>query len=142
MTVAGLAAAALLGSCGGSDGRPEIDDARVGQPTGPNAAMYFTATAGGQADRLVRAETAAAAMVEIHETTAGDDGTMGMRAVDGLDLPADGTLVFEPGGFHLMLIDSARLEVGDIVQVTLTWENAGEMVVAAEVVEPAETMTP
>jgi copper(I)-binding protein len=33
-----------------------------------------------------------------------------------------------------------RLQVGDRVQVTLVWEQAGEMVVEAEVVAPGATM--
>lgn len=126
-------------ACGGGDGSPEVSDARVGQPTGPNAALYFTVS-GDEADRLIGAETTAAVAVEVHETTTEDDGTMGMRAVESLDLPAGGSLVLEPGGFHLMLIDAERMEVGDVIAVTLTWENAGEMLIEAEVVDPADTM--
>jgi copper(I)-binding protein len=128
-------------ACGGGNGGAiEVSDLRIGQPTGPNAALYFTATGGAEADRLLGATTGAASSVEVHETVVGDDGTMSMRPVDGLDLPAGGELVLEPGGYHMMLIDADRMEVGDIVEVDLTWERAGEMTVEAEVVEPGETM--
>lgn len=130
----------VVAACGGADGGIEISDARVGQPTGPNAALYFTATSGGEADRLVGASTGAASSVELHETSIGDDGTMSMQQVDGLDLAADGELVLEPGGYHLMLIGSDRMEVGDTVEVTVSWEQAGDMTIEAEVVEPGETM--
>jgi periplasmic copper chaperone A len=133
-----MLATAVLAACGGDNG-PAVSDARIGQPTGPNAAMYFTAT-GTEADRLVGASTAVASSVQIHESTMNDDGSMGMDAVDGLDLPAGGELVLEPGGYHLMLLDVEPLELGDEVDVTLTWEKTGDMVVKAEVVDPAMTM--
>lgn len=134
-----LAAMTVVVACGSGDVR--VSDVRVGQPTGPNAALYFSATAGSEPDRLIGAETNSANAVEIHETTTGDDGTMSMRPVDGLDVDGDAPLVLEPGGFHLMLIDADRLEVGDFVEVTLNWEDAGEMTIEAEVVDPAETMS-
>lgn len=139
--VSAVVVALMLAACGGDDGGSvDISDARVGQPTGPNAALYFTATSGGDDDRLLGASTDAASSVEIHETTMGDDGTMGMQAVDGLDLPAGGDLVLEPGGYHLMLLEADRMEVGDTIEVTITWEQAGDMTISADVVEPGETM--
>jgi copper(I)-binding protein len=136
-----VVAALALGACGGNGGGPpEISDARVGRPTGPNSALYFTATSGGEADRLLGASTDAADSVELHETTLGDDGTMGMQAMDGVDLPAGGELVLEPGAYHLMLIDVDRMEVGDTIEVTVSWEGAGDMTIEAEVVDPGETM--
>jgi periplasmic copper chaperone A len=126
--------------CGSASGGIAIDDVRIGQPTGPNAALYLTATSEGEPDRLVAASTDVAAGVEIHQTTT-EDGVMSMQRIDGLDLPAGESLVLEPGGFHLMLLDVARLDVGAVVEVTLIWETAGEMTVEAEVVEPADTMS-
>jgi hypothetical protein len=84
--------------------------------------------------------TDVAASVEIHESSMGDDGAMSMQPVDRLDLPADDDLVLEPGGYHLMLLDVDRLEVGDTVEVTLSWEQAGDMTIEAEVVAPGDTM--
>jgi len=121
-------------------GPPEVSDARVGAPTGPNAALYLNAE-GAEADRLVEARSSVASEIQIHESTTGDDGTTRMRAVDGLDLRADETLVLEPGGYHLMLIDVERLQVGDEIDVTLVWENAGVWTISAQVVEPGDTMS-
>ncbi|HET8738628.1 MAG TPA: copper chaperone PCu(A)C [Acidimicrobiia bacterium] len=140
LLLAGLIASSLLVACSGDDGAPEISDVRIGQPTGPNAALYLTATSNGAPDRLLGATTSVAASVELHETTMGSDGTMSMARIDRLDLPADGSLVLEPGGYHLMLVDADRLEVGETVEVTLIWETAGEMAVEAEVVDPGETL--
>ena len=138
--VAAIVGVCALVACAGGDGGPQVGDARVGQPTGPNAAMYFTATGGGQADRLIGASTDFAESVELHETTTNDAGTVGMQAVDSLGLSADGTMILEPGGYHLMLVGADALEVGDTIEVTLTWEVAGAMTLEVEVVEPGDTL--
>jgi len=137
--VGGILLATVV-SCS-SDATTEIVDARLGEPTGPNAALYFTALGGDSPDRLVGARAAIATEVQIHETTTGEDGTMSMRPVDGLDLFADGELVLEPGGFHLMLVDVERVESGDEIDVTLVWENSGEMTIPVDVVAPGETIS-
>lgn len=131
----GLVAAA----CGGSSSEPTLSNVRVGQPTGPNGALYFTAEGYGTEDRLIGASSDVADRMEVHETVMNDDGTMGMRHVDKLDLPADGTLVVEPGGYHIMFIEVDRLEVGEVVKVILQWEVAGDIEIEAEVVDPADT---
>lgn len=138
----GFAIATLLFlgvACGGDADGPVISDARVGEPTGPNAGLYFTVEGYGTEDSLVSASTDVAATVELHETVMGDDGTMGMRPVTGYPLPASGQLVLEPGGLHIMLMDVDPLVAGTTIEVTLTWEKAGEIPITADVVEPAET---
>lgn len=139
--LATVALAAALGvvACQSGNGSVTVADVRIGQPTGPNAALYLTASAEGRDDRLLGAETDVARVVELHESTMDDDGTVSMRSVDAVEIPPEGSLVLEPGGFHLMLVDVARLEVGDVVEVTLVWENAGEMTVEAQVVDPGDT---
>jgi copper(I)-binding protein len=130
----------LLTGCAGGSDELQISDVRVGAPTGPNAAVYFTARGAGEDDALIGATTEVAAGVEIHETNTSDSGTMSMQSLPRLDLPAGGQLVLEPGGYHLMLLQVEHLEVGDTISVTLTWEVAGEMTVEAEVVDPSDTM--
>lgn len=129
----------MVAACGGDAAAPDISDVRIGQPTGPNAALYFTVNS-DEADRLLGATTSVAGSVQLHETIMGDDGSMGMEPIDSLEVPADTEVVLEPGGTHLMLIDVDRLEVGDKVEVLLTWENAGDLTVDAEVVEPQDTL--
>jgi periplasmic copper chaperone A len=61
---------------------------------------------------------------------------MGMRAIDGLDIPAGETVALEPGGYHLMLLDLATdLEPGQEFEVTLRFEGAGERTVTVTVRE-------
>lgn len=117
----------------------KVSDERIGQPTGPNAALYFDVES-NESDRLLSATTSAAASVQLHESVMGDDGSMGMEPIDILEIPADTEVVLEPGGVHLMLIDAERLEVGEEVEVVLTWENAGEMTLNVEVVEPQDAV--
>lgn len=141
LTGSALLIGVLSTACGADPGPITVDDVRIGEPTGPNAALYLTATSNGDPDRLVGADTRVADVVEIHRTTIDGDGVITMERVDTLDLPATGSLVLEPGGLHVMLVDVDRLEAGDVVEVTLIWETAGEMTVEAEIVEPADTMS-
>lgn len=136
-----LLMAVLSTACGADSGPITVADVRIGEPAGPNAALYLTATSNGGTDRLVGAETDVADVVEIHRTTVDADGVMSMERLDSMDLPSTGALVLEPGGLHIMLVDVDRLETGDVVEVTLMWETAGEMTVEAEIVAPADTMS-
>ena len=88
---------------------------------------------GSEADRLLSASTDAAGTVELHETTE-VDGMMQMSPVAAIEVPAGGQAELAPGGFHVMLIDLTReLKAGDQVELTLTFEKAGEITVTAEV---------
>lgn len=91
---------------------------------------------GGEADRLVSVSSPAAANVELHESLE-ENGVMSMRPVEAIDVPADGHTELKPGGLHIMLINLTEpLEPGDTIEVTLTFQNAGEKTVTAEVREP------
>lgn len=69
------------------------------------------------------------------------DGEMAMtmqELVDGLPLPAGETVVLQPGGYHVMLLDLAEpLEVGDEIELTLDFENADDTTLTVEVAESA-----
>jgi copper(I)-binding protein len=44
---------------------------------------------------------------------------------------------FEPGGLHVMLVNLSRdLKSGDQFKITLNFQNAGDMALDAEVMEP------
>ena len=78
-------------------------------------------------------------MTEPPGTMGGDSpmpgsGEMEMRPISSLDLPAGEAVALEPGGYHIMLIDLvAPLVAGDTLEVTLTFERAGEQVVTVTV---------
>lgn len=137
-TVALLGALALvLAACtpAASGSAITVADARVPVPAGVNAAAYMTLINDGDStDQLISASTDIAGAVELHETTT-EDGSMSMQQVTGVEIPADGQAVLEPGGLHVMLIGVTEdLTEGDTVDLTLTFEDAGERTVSAEVV--------
>jgi periplasmic copper chaperone A len=68
----------------------------------------------------------------------GDAPMMQMRPVDEIPVPAGATVALEPGGLHVMMLDLAEpLEIGSTIELTLTFEQAGEVVVTAEVRDSA-----
>jgi copper(I)-binding protein len=102
----------------------------TGQKTG---AAYMSLTA-PQADRLLGAETAAAASVEVHEHRA-NNGVMEMRQVaGGLALPAGSAVALAPGGYHLMMMGLKQpLAKGSSFPLTLVFEKAGRQTVTVTV---------
>ena len=82
---------------------------------------------------IVAAHSGAFADTSLHETRV-EGGMSRMRATPALRLAPGGSAVLEPGGFHLMLMGlKAPLKAGQHVPVTLTFAEAGEIVVSAEV---------
>jgi copper(I)-binding protein len=130
----------LLGCVGES--RPAEPDIRVedawarampliheASGTATNSAVYLTLwNVGTAADRLLGARTSAAASVELHRSLLEGD-VMRMEKVDALELPPDSIVELRPGGLHLMLLDlAAPLEDGDEMELTLFFEQSGELV--------------
>lgn len=133
-----LGAALLLPTaCSGADAASDIavSDARVPVPAGANGAAYMTLTNNGSGDdQLVSVAADVAETGELHETTT-EGGSMSMQQVDGIDIPAGGSAVLEPGSYHVMLFEVTEgLAEGDTVELTLTFDRAGEQTISAEVV--------
>lgn len=96
-------------------------------PARPGAAYLEIRNTGDAPDRLLGARAGLASKVELHES-AMQGGMMTMHPVAGLDIPAGGSAVIEPGGFHLMLFGiDPPLKEGDTVELTLTFESAGDV---------------
>ena len=94
------------------------------------AFMQLTSTADAA---LVDASSPSARFVEIHEMKKEGD-VMKMRAIDKLALPAGRSVTLTPGGYHMMLFDlKAPLKAGDVVPLTLTFEDAAGKRSTAEV---------
>ncbi len=92
---------------------------------------------GEAADRLLSASSDAAGFVEVHEMKM-EAGVMNMAEVaGGLEVPAGASLALKPGGYHIMLIDlNQPLAQGQVITITLEFEQAGAMVVPVQVVNP------
>jgi periplasmic copper chaperone A len=136
-------------------------------PAMVNVGAAYMVLESDDGDRLLSAsvDPSVAGKVEIHETmmmggadttmgdmgaetTMGDmgaettmaegGGAMSMQPIDSLELPAGEAVALEPGGYHLMLLQLAEpLESGDTIEITLTFETAGEQTVEAEVRDTA-----
>ncbi|MEZ5074367.1 MAG: copper chaperone PCu(A)C [Solirubrobacterales bacterium] len=159
LSAAAVAVLAIAG-CGSDDSSDDttaasdetsVSDAwaRVTTPTQTTGAVYMTIES-PDGDTLTGASvpSSVAAEAQLHETTdegpdAGDsmdstgsmdsgDPMMGMHEVDRVEIPAGGTLMLEPGGHHIMLMDLAKpIASGDTIPVTLELEKAGEIEVDA-----------
>jgi copper(I)-binding protein len=128
--------AAALVACSGS-AAPTIEGAWARPAAaGAETAAYLTIKgAAGQADSLMSASSPDAATVEVHEATTDAQGMMGMHPIDHLDIHAGESVELKPGGFHIMVMGLTReLAVGgDPLQIELVFENAGKIVVQAEI---------
>jgi copper(I)-binding protein len=94
---------------------------RTTAPRQKSTSAYMEITA-GRAGRLLSAESPVAGLVEIHEMRMEKD-VMRMRALPALDLPAGRSVLLEPGGLHIMLMDlKVQIKEGDKVPITLVIE--------------------
>jgi copper(I)-binding protein len=126
-----LAGAAHAGPLQAHDGY--VREMPPGQST--TAAFVTLVNSGAAPVALVAASSAAADRVEIHTHRHGD-GTTRMERVARVEVPANGQLQLQPGGYHLMLIDLSRpLRAGDRVAITLLDEKGGAHPVELPVVD-------
>ena len=103
------------------------------------AFMRLTAKDGA---RLVRAESPAAGVVEVHEMKMEGD-IMKMRAVPALELPAGKTVELKPGGYHVMLLDlKAPLPKDSTVPLTLVFQDAKGAESRLDLTVPVGTAAP
>ena len=137
-----LVVMASIAACSSATGGPAsstvtVTDAWARPSTGVEmaSAAYLTISNGtAQDDALLSVSTPAAGSPEIHETTADASGMMAMHPVERIEIPAGQTVTLQPGGFHIMLNDlTGDLAVGATIELTLTFEKAGDIQVTATV---------
>lgn len=114
----------------------EIEGAwvRALPPTVKNSVAYMTINNNSEnEDRLLSVHSPLAASAEVHEYFT-ENGLEMMRPVNELGIPAQGSLLIEPRGLHIMLLDIEKVpKVGDQVALTLKFQHAGEVKVSADV---------
>lgn len=126
-TATGLALAAAS-ACGGGDVVPATDAAETGlsiyqaiavEPVLDDvAALYLTIRNGGEEeDTLVAVRTGSVGRAEIHDQV--PDGEMvHMSLREHVVVPANGAVVFAPGGLHVMLMELVQpFAAGDTLVV-------------------------
>lgn len=107
----------------------------MGHGGGGNSAAYMVlSNASDTPAALVGATTDVANVIELHTTAMDESGVMRMRPVEQIDIPANGDVSLEPGGFHVMLIDLTQdLAEGDTVALTLAFADGQELAIEAPV---------
>lgn len=148
MPIAALAASLLLGGChAGTSRTPVVDQpwVRLAAVPGRPAAGYFTLRGGSVPARLVAIESPKATSIELHESmkSSGDatgmagmtGAMMTMKPVEGIDVPARGTVRFAPGGYHAMIfgLDPA-IKAGDSVPLSFRFAKGPSLAVEARAV--------
>jgi hypothetical protein len=100
---------------------------RATPPGTPMGAGYMEiVNEGDRPDRLIGARSPAAREVQLHLSIEEDGTTRMERQRDGVLVPAGASVVFAPGGYHLMLMGlHERLRDGERVPVTLEFAQAG-----------------
>jgi len=110
----------------------EISDAyvRTASPNAKTGAAFFgIINHGTRDDRLIAAKSEIANKVELH-THIMEDGVARMREIEGgIAVPAGEMHLLERGGDHVMFMGMRQsLDDGELVTVTLVFEEAGEVV--------------
>lgn len=110
---------------------------RATAPGLQTGAVYFTLrNDAAEGDRMVGVETDRAPRVELHRTIE-EGGNSRMVHTPEVRVPANGTVLFEPGGRHVMLMGlSEALAEGEVFTITLLFERAGPITVEVDVRSP------
>lgn len=149
-TIAAMGTAGLAGAQHhhNDDSTPEADHHGMHMDATPNAApmsmgaFYFTVSNHGDSgDTLLGATSDAAQTLEVHNVEM-TDGVMTMSPQhDGVEIPAHGELVLEPGGYHVMMIGlTESLLDGEEFTAILHFEHAGDVEITVPIfmLEPDE----
>ena len=90
----------------------------------------------GEDDRLLAISSPVSGRIELH-THLNDGGIMKMRRVEGIALPHGEAVELKPGGFHVMLFNTAAA-LGEDAVLTLDFEHAEDLTVVAPIVQRGE----
>lgn len=113
---------------------PYVRQAPPGAMT--TGAFMVLKNAGAKDVKLVKADNPASKVTELH-THINEGGVMKMRPVKDIEVKAKGEAVLQPGGLHVMLIDlKAPLKEGDMIPLTLTFDDGSSKKVDAKVQKP------
>ena len=116
---------------------------RLAPPNAPATGAFMVIKNNGDKDvKVVKADNPASRVTELHNHI-NDGGVMKMRPVNGIDIKAKGEAVLKPGSLHVMLIDlKAPMKEGDVVPITLDFDDGSSKKVEAKVVRPTAAPMP
>jgi periplasmic copper chaperone A len=100
---------------------------------GMNSALYFKINNVTQkADAIYKVTSNIAELVQLHATIKNGDGTLGMKEIRQIAIPGNSVIEFEPGGYHIMLINlKKKLKVNSKIEFTFYFKTGGKMKVKA-----------
>ena len=137
-----LLAAGLLFSAGvlaAAADNVSVQDAyvRLAPPNAPATGAFMVIKNNGDKDvKVLKADNPVSKVTELH-THLNEGGVMKMRPVPSIEVKAKGQAVLQPGGLHVMMIDlKAPMKEGDVVPITLTFDDGSSKQVDAKVVRP------
>ena len=134
-----------LGALAGAADSVTVQDpyVRLAPPNAPATGAFMVIRNGGDKDvKVVSASNPASKVTELH-THLNEGGVMKMRPVPAIEVKAKGEAVLKPGGLHVMLIDlKAPMKAGDVVPITLGFDDGSSKQVDAKVVRPTAAAMP
>jgi copper(I)-binding protein len=93
-----------------------------------------------ETDHLLGASSAQARAVELHETIH-DGQVMKMRPIESVVIGAGASIELKPGGLHFMLIGMQKDLPENAIELTLSFEHAGQQTVHVKVKDPESSST-
>jgi copper(I)-binding protein len=110
---------------------------RLAPPNAPATGAFMVLKNNGDKDvKVLKADNPTSKATELH-THLNEGGVMKMRPVAAIEIKAKGQAELKPGGLHIMLIDlKVPMKEGDVVPITLSFDDGSSKQVDAKVVRP------
>lgn len=110
---------------------------RMAPPNAPATGAFMVIRNNGDKDlKVLKADNPVSRVTELHNHI-NDGGVMRMRPVTAIEIKAKGEVALKPGGLHVMMIDlKAPLKEGEVVPITLSFDDGSSKMVEAKVVRP------
>ena len=128
----------LLCACTSSPGKVVITGAWARPAdSGANSAAYFEIEGSAQGVVLQSVSSKVAEKTELHRTIIDAEGNARLEHQESVEIIGGENISFAPGGYHVMFINLHEpLKVGDIFNLTLNFEKAGEVNIDVAVQTP------
>jgi copper(I)-binding protein len=139
--IAGMVLLAALGVSGCATASAassiSVNDAYVPQPTTPGTTVaYLDIRNDGHADRLLAVHTSVGGTVRLRAPGARHAGTLVMRTVTDIPIPANTMVQVNPDSYQLLITGAGPMHDGKDIMLQLTFANAGTITVIALVTNP------
>lgn len=133
-----LVATLALSGCGSPTATIATTSAYIPQPTTPGTTVAYMdiRNNGKTPDQLISATTSVGGQVSFLAPDGMRSGTMVMKAVQNIQIPAQSLLRMNPNSFRLRITGAGHMQGGKDVILTLRFAHAGAVTVIALVTDP------